>query len=198
MYGFRDVTALKETEANLREQLAKNEELSRALREESIRDPLTGLYNRRWLDEVLEQEIPRTLREGTHLSYCVIDLDHFKRVNDNWGHNVGDRILLSLATLLKEGSRKHDVAARFGGEEFVLVLPGLDAGQGREAVERLLKAFTELDFGPDGPASLTFSAGLAVVPDHATNRDKLFRVADKALYEAKEAGRNRVVISGSS
>lgn len=194
IYGFRDVTELKTIEASLRQQLADNERLREALKEESIRDPLTGLYNRRWLDEVLEQEIPRTLREHRHLSFCLIDLDHFKRVNDDWGHDMGDRILLALAQLLKEGSRKHDVAARFGGEEFVLVLPGLDAERGLEVIDRLRESFSELDFGTDGPANLTFSAGLAVVPDHATDREKLFKMADIALYEAKNAGRNRVVI----
>ncbi|GGY58997.1 diguanylate cyclase [Marinobacter zhanjiangensis] len=195
VYGFRNVTDLKQIEADLREQLSNNEELRHALKEESIRDPLTGLYNRRWLDEVLEREIPRALREQSSLSFCLIDLDFFKRVNDTWGHDVGDRILVALARLLKDGSRKHDVAARFGGEEFVLVLPGLDATRGREVVDRLRHAFTELDFGPDGPANLTFSAGLAVVPDHATDRENLFKMADRALYEAKETGRNRVVIS---
>lgn len=198
VFSFRDVTDLKHTEDNLREQLARNEELSRALKEESIRDPLTWLYNRRWLDEILEQEIPRALRDHNSLSFCLIDLDHFKQVNDNWGHDVGDRILVALARLLKEGSRKHDVAARFGGEEFVLVLPGLDATRGREVIERLLKAFSELDFGVGGPGNLTFSAGLAVVPDHASDRENLFKMADRALYQAKEAGRNRVVVQGAA
>ncbi|MFC4260807.1 GGDEF domain-containing protein [Marinobacter lacisalsi] len=93
-----------------------------------------------------------------------------------------------------ERSRRHDVAARFGGEEIVLVLPGLDAEHGLDVIERLREAFADLDFGPEGPANLTFSAGLAVVPGHATDREKLFRMADKALYEAKDAGRNRAVV----
>jgi diguanylate cyclase (GGDEF)-like protein len=198
IYGFRDVTELKNVEDSLRQQLASNEALRKALKEESIRDPLTGLYNRRWLDEVLEREIPRALRENRPLSFCLIDLDHFKQVNDTWGHDMGDRILVALAKLLKEGSRKHDVAARFGGEEFVLVLPGLDARRGCEVVERLLTSFSELDFGPGGPTNLTFSAGLAVVPDHATERERLFRMADRALYEAKETGRNRLVVVGGA
>lgn len=198
IYGFRDVTELKEVEDSLRQQLSSNEALRRALKEESIRDPLTGLYNRRWLDEVLEREIPRALREKRPLSFCVIDLDHFKRVNDTWGHDVGDDILVALARLLKDGSRKHDVAARFGGEEFVLVLPGLDAQRGREVVERLLERFNSLGFGAGGPAGLTFSAGLAVVPDHATDRENLFKVADRALYRAKDSGRNRVVVAATT
>ncbi|WP_328188507.1 diguanylate cyclase [Marinobacter sp. OP 3.4] len=198
VYGFRDVTELKAVEDSLRQQLADNEALRRALKEESIRDPLTGLYNRRWLDEVLEREIPRALREQQPLSFCVMDLDHFKQVNDNWGHDVGDRILVALARLLQEGSRKHDVAARFGGEEFVLVLPGLDATRGREVIERLLTAFSELDFGAGEPGNLTFSAGLAVVPDHASDRENLFKMADRALYRAKEAGRNRVLVQDTA
>lgn len=193
VYGFRDVTELKRTEENLRQQLASNEQLRRALKEESIRDPLTGLYNRRWLDEVLEREIPRTLREKTELSFCIMDLDHFKQVNDTWGHDVGDRVLVKLASLLKDGSRKHDVAARFGGEEFVLVLPGLGAGRAREVIERILARFREMDFGVDGLQGLTFSAGLAVVPADGSDRETLFRVADNALYQAKDTGRNRIV-----
>ncbi|MFW5825590.1 MAG: diguanylate cyclase, partial [Marinobacter sp.] len=196
VYGFRDVTELKETEAHLREQLASNEALREALKEESIRDPLTGLYNRRWLDEVLEREIPRALREKQPLTFCIIDLDHFKQVNDNWGHDAGDRILVTLARLLQEGSRKQDVAARFGGEEFVLVLPGLDGERAREVVERLKSRFGEQDFGPDGPANLTFSAGLACVPAHACDRETLLRLADRALYRAKDEGRDRGVIDG--
>lgn len=198
IYGFRDVTELKNVEDSLRQQLANNEALRKALKEESIRDPLTGLYNRRWLDEVLEREIPRALREQQPLSFCVMDLDHFKRVNDNWGHDMGDRVLVALARLLKEGCRKNDIAARFGGEEFVLVLPGLSTDRAREVVERLMKAFADEDFGVDGPANLTFSAGLAAIPDHATNRETLFKLADRALYQAKEHGRNRVVIQGAA
>lgn len=198
VYGFRDVTDLKNIEDSLRQQLASNEELRKALKEESIRDPLTGLYNRRWLDEVLEKEIPRALRERQPLSFCVIDLDHFKQVNDNWGHDVGDAVLVALARLLKDGSRKHDVAARFGGEEFVLVLPGLDATRAKEVVERLLEAFAALSFSSGGLSALTFSAGVATVPEQATDRENLFKMADRALYQAKEAGRNRVVIQGSA
>ncbi len=197
VYGFRDVTELKETEAHLREQLASNEALREALKEESIRDPLTGLYNRRWLDEVLEREIPRALRENQPLSFCIIDLDRFKKVNDDWGHDAADRVLVALARLLQEGSRKHDVAARFGGEEFVLVLPGQDLGAAHEVIERLKRRFSELDFRPGGPANLTFSAGLACIPTHASDRETLFRTADRALFRAKDEGRNRVLISGA-
>lgn len=195
IYSFRDVTELKQTEAALREKLERIEELRNALKEESIRDPLTGLYNRRWLDEVLEHEIPRALRENRPLTFCIIDLDRFKRVNDDWGHDVGDRVLVALAKLLQDGSRKQDVAARFGGEEFVLVLPGLDPESAREVVGRLKGEFAALDFRPNGPGRLTFSAGLACVPGHASDREALFRMADRALYQAKDEGRDRVVIA---
>ncbi|UZD66104.1 diguanylate cyclase [Marinobacter sp. AN1] len=195
VYVFRDVTELKRTEADLREKLERIEELRNALKEESIRDPLTGLYNRRWLDEVLEREIPRALREQRPLTFCIMDLDHFKRVNDDWGHDVGDRILVALAKLLQDGSRKQDVAARFGGEEFVLVLPGIDPQSALEVVGRLRSAFSDMDFSPGGPVRLTFSAGLACVPGHASDRETLFRMADRALYQAKEQGRDRVVIA---
>ncbi|SFR80356.1 PAS domain S-box-containing protein/diguanylate cyclase (GGDEF) domain-containing protein [Marinobacter daqiaonensis] len=196
VYGFRDVTDLKQVEESLRQQLSNNEQLRQALKEESIRDPLTGLFNRRWLDEVLELEIPRAIREESELSLCVIDLDHFKRVNDGWGHDMGDRILVSLAQLLQDESRKHDVVARFGGEEFVLVLPGIGADQAREVIERMQDRFRAMSFGPDGPTNLTFSAGLAVIPGHARDRETLFRLADRGLYRAKEEGRDRLVIGG--
>lgn len=194
IYGFRDVTRLKQVEQSLRDQLEQNENLRKALKEESIRDPLTGLFNRRWLDETLDREIPRCLREQSELSLAVVDLDHFKAVNDTWGHDVGDVVLVRLARLLQDGCRRHDVAARFGGEEFVLVLPGLGPAEAAEVVERLLSEFRERDFGPKGPRRITFSAGVAAVPGHARDRDTLFRMADRALYEAKSSGRNRVVI----
>lgn len=191
IYGFRDVTDLKRVEASLRDQLASNEELRKALKEESIRDPLTGLYNRRWLDETLEREIPRTLREKTRLSLCVIDLDHFKRINDDFGHDVGDLVLKDLAKLLQEECRKHDVATRFGGEEFVLVFPGLAAGPATDVIERLQRSFRECIF-TGGLSGLTFSAGLATVPGHARDRETLFKMADRALYQAKDGGRDQV------
>lgn len=191
IYGFRDVTDLKRVEASLREQLARNEELRKALKEESVRDPLTGLYNRRWLDETLEREIPRALREKGQLSLSIIDLDHFKRVNDTFGHDVGDQVLKTLATLLKEHCRKHDVATRFGGEEFVLVLPGLGTEAATEVIQRLQGLFRECMF-TGGLSGLTFSAGLAAVPGHARDRATLFKMADRALYQAKENGRDQV------
>lgn len=194
IYGFRDVTRLKQVEQNLREQLEQNEVLRAALKEESIRDPLTGLFNRRWLDETLDREIPRCLREQGALSLALLDLDHFKSVNDTWGHDIGDRVLVQLAEVMKRGCRRHDVAARFGGEEFVLVLPGLGSAEAAEVVGRLLAEFRDLDFGPKGPRRLTFSAGVASVPTHARDRETLFRAADRALYDAKSGGRNRVVI----
>lgn len=195
IYSLRDVTELKKIEADLRDKLEHIEELQKALKEESIRDPLTGLFNRRWLDEVLEQEIARALRENRPLIVCLIDLDHFKRVNDQWGHEMGDRVLTALGKLLQEGSRKQDAAARMGGEEFVMVLPGLDPAGAALVIERLKTSFKAFDFSPEGPAGLTFSGGLACVPDHGTDRQTLFRIADRALYRAKAEGRDRLVIA---
>lgn len=197
IYVLRDITGLKQVEDDLRHQLDQNESLRQALREEAIRDPLTGLFNRRWLEPTLDRELARAIRDGTPLSLCVLDLDHFKRINDHFGHAVGDTILVALGEEMATGSREMDVACRFGGEEFVLIMPMATAKQAQARVTQLLTRFSQRDFRPDGPGKVTFSAGIAMVPGYHPDRKALFQAADEALYDAKAAGRNQVLVAAA-
>ncbi|QID17547.1 diguanylate cyclase [Nitrogeniibacter mangrovi] len=166
------------------------------LREQVVRDPLTRLYNRRYLEEALEREVARARREGGSMGCAVIDLDHFKAVNDSHGHDVGDSVLRALADLLKGWFRSSDIVCRFGGEEFVVIFPSPDPAATRERLEALQQAFFRCRFN-SGAASFsgqTFSVGLAVVAGEALAAEPLLKAADEALYEAKAAGRNRVVL----
>jgi diguanylate cyclase (GGDEF)-like protein len=167
------------------------------LQKQAIRDPLTGLFNRRYLDETLPREIHRALREEDGLAVVMIDLDHFKAFNDEWGHEAGDLVLLGVAEALLDGLRASDIACRYGGEEILVVMPGADA---EEAVARISAISAQVRnmgasaMGRNLPP-VTFSAGVATVPEHGNNAEMLLRAADRALYMAKETGRNRVVVA---
>lgn len=171
-------------------------ELSRAneaLREASFLDPLTGLYNRRYLDEVLKAAGAAVRRGGGCLTVIMIDVDHFKSVNDRHGHQVGDEVLVYLARVIKESLRDSDIAARFGGEEFIVALPRTDAAGGLATADRLLERCRgEAPPGLGDP--VTVSAGVASLgTDEAT--EGMIRRADAALYEAKRKGRDRACLS---
>jgi diguanylate cyclase (GGDEF)-like protein len=173
-----------------------NLRLRDALRDQSIRDPLTGLFNRRYMEESLEREIARATRRGTPVALLILDLDHFKKINDTYGHSAGDHLLRELGAILRFRSRTEDVAARHGGEEFLLMLPGMDKIDAVQRAEELRIAISEiqlLDEGINLP-TVTVSIGVAVFPDHGYTADDLLRSADKALYKAKNAGRDRVVL----
>jgi diguanylate cyclase (GGDEF)-like protein len=157
------------------------------------RDGLTGLINHARLKEILKIEFQRARRQGEPLCFAMIDLDHFKSVNDRYGHPVGDEVLIRLARLLREALREYDVAARYGGEEVALILPRTDLHQARSVLERVRTAFAALLHGADGTAfSVTLSAGLADAAPHE-DMESLIGAADRALYAAKTAGRNRIV-----
>jgi diguanylate cyclase (GGDEF)-like protein len=170
-----------------------NLQLRETLRYQSTRDPLTGLHNRRYLEETLSRELERSLRAGRPLSLALLDVDHFKRFNDTHGHAAGDRALQSVAEVLKRGVRGSDVACRFGGEEFVLLFPDMPVDV---AVARVDALRLELERRPaatrDAAQSLTFSAGVACAPMDGRDGEALLRSADAALYRAKSGGRNRV------
>ena len=180
-----------------------NLKLRESLRQESVRDMLTGLYNRRYFEESMRRELMRSARaqaQGSHngLSVLMIDIDHFKRFNDEHGHHVGDQVLREVAQVLKSQTRGSDVAARFGGEEFIVVLPDTPPGLALKRAEQMRWSVENLACASGGTLpSVTISIGLAEFPPHGNTLELLLLAADKALYEAKRAGRNRVVADSS-
>lgn len=177
----------------LQEELIKSNML---LKELSDTDPLTHLYNRRYLMESLEREVGRTTRKHEHLSLVMMDIDHFKKINDTFGHQEGDRVLVELAAFIRGFIRRYDIAARYGGEEFVVVLPETTLEHACALAERFRMGVQDIVF--DGKLSgltLTISLGVATFPAAGVDCvDSLFRQADEALYKAKMRGRNRVEV----
>jgi diguanylate cyclase (GGDEF)-like protein len=170
------------------------EALGRALgdlREQAIRDPLTSLYNRRFLGDYLPRELMRAKREGTPLAAIMIDLDRFKLINDTAGHSAGDLVLREIATLLTSHIRGSDIACRYGGEEFALILPNATSDSARRRSEEICSAIRQ---GNDTLRGVTASIGVARFPDHAADADSLLHAADDALYDAKHGGRDQVRI----
>lgn len=171
-----------------------NLHLQEALRKQSIRDPLTGLYNRRFLDETLERELSRSRRTGNPLALIVFDIDHFKNFNDSWGHDAGDAVLVTLANAMREQAREMDIVCRLGGEEFLVVLPRTSLADALSIAERMREIAAELSLRHRGQPieRITLSLGVAGYPEHGDRGEELIREADQALYRAKRAGRNRV------
>ena len=172
-------------------------ESNRQLKELSQTDALTGLANRRRLMDILSVEFERSRRNDTPFSLLMIDLDHFKKINDNYGHQEGDVVLRSLAELMLSHLRQYDTAARFGGEEFSLVLPETDPVEAAGVAERMRKEIANMSFSGDiAKLKITASIGVATSPnDKIEHAEDLLRAADDALYEAKNNGRNRVEIA---
>lgn len=176
-----------------------NIRLREALRTQSIKDPLTGLYNRRYLEEMLEREIRRAIRAGHPLGVIVLDLDHFKKFNDTYGHDAGDTVLRETASYLVRSIRAEDIVCRFGGEEFVIILPTADLTASQARAERIRSKLSELTVIHQGSSlgKISLSIGVAAVPVHGTSPKELFEAADAALYRAKKEGRDRVVVAGT-
>ncbi len=161
----------------------------------AVTDGLTRLYNRHYLDTHLKNLVRQALEQGRSLSAVIMDMDHFKSVNDTYGHAVGDEVLKELASIIVKAIRSADLAARYGGEEFVILMPETDAARAYEAAERLRKAVESTPFTithPDSPIQKTVSIGYATMLPTDTP-DTLLKRADDALYEAKNAGRNKVL-----
>jgi diguanylate cyclase (GGDEF)-like protein/PAS domain S-box-containing protein len=159
-------------------------------------DPLTKLANRRFFDQMLGRELSRAHRFGLPLSLAILDVDHFKMVNDTWGHPIGDRILVAVARSILQSVRSYDCIARIGGEEFAVLLPGADLANGKRVIERLcadIHASAHVMVGAETVA-VTCSAGLTALKDQLEAGDELMRRADNALYAAKNAGRNRIAV----
>jgi diguanylate cyclase (GGDEF)-like protein len=184
---------LKKANHSLQEQLTKIESLQDKLREQAIRDSLTGVFNRRYLVETLDQEVNRAERKGYPVSIIAMDIDHFKQFNDTYGHKCGDLVLQSLGHLLVEHCRQSDIVCRSGGEEFIILMPDIDFDDGLVRAEDLRIAFEKsiLDY-ENKQLQATFSAGVASYPQHGSNGDVILQAADRALYQSKAAGRNRV------
>jgi two-component system, cell cycle response regulator len=158
-------------------------------------DSLTGLYNYRHFTAAIEQEMERSRRTGQPTILIMLDYDHFKKVNDNWGHNNGNRALILLASCLRNTLRKFDTACRYGGEEFAIILPGTDLATGVKVAERLRKtiALTPLVIDDNQSVKLTISLGVALYQgNQKETAEKLIKLADTQLYRAKKEGRNRV------
>ena len=199
-----DVASLRQVFAGtVAEQLAltvANLQLREKLYAQAIRDPLTGLFNRRYLEETLPREVARADRAGQTLGVLTIDIDHFKRFNDTFGHEAGDLVLREIGTLLRASFRTADISVRLGGEEFVVVLLDTDkdklvrrAERLGDAVRSLALVHRELALG-----GVTVSIGVAIFPESARDADALLRVADVALYRAKNEGRDRAVVAERS
>ncbi len=165
------------------------------LRQLSIHDPLTGLYNRRYMEEALETEIRRAERKGHPIGVIMLDIDHFKAFNDRFGHAAGDQVLRSIGALILDHLRAGDIACRYGGEELLLILPEASIEAAAQRAEDLRTRAKKLEVRhldtPLGP--VTVSLGVAVYPEHGRTRDALLASADASLYKAKQDGRDRVV-----
>ncbi|MFN7086277.1 MAG: diguanylate cyclase [Burkholderiales bacterium] len=171
-------------------------ERGRLLRSLMVRDSLTGLYNHRAVKEQLAAETARAERFRTALAVAMIDIDHFKKVNDTYGHSAGDRAIQNLARLLQQRLRTTDIIGRYGGEEFIVILPGARAGQAQETMEKIRASYGAVRHcWSDKEFTLSFSCGIASFPEFG-NPALLLDAADRALYEAKRTGRNRIAVAG--
>jgi diguanylate cyclase (GGDEF)-like protein len=195
--GASDVIAKPVLPEELMARVGVQEKHMRLLRERADKDSLSGLLLRRALLEAFQRAISGCAREGKPLSLVLLDIDHFKHVNDTYGHIAGDQVIARLGELLRRRFRVEDLRARWGGEEFLLVFPGQTAEFAVEAAERLLLSFGSLEFSAEGhpPFNVSFTAGVAEYPGDGSSISSLLRRADERLYEGKKAGRNRVSTS---
>jgi len=176
-----------------------NLRLREKLHDQSIRDPLTGLYNRRFLEATLEQELHRSSRHHTGLGVIMADIDKFKLFNDSFGHTAGDIVLKEVSTMFRRSVRTEDIVCRFGGEEFLIVMPDTTLESVGERAEAMREAIAKLELEHAGHAlgKITASFGISFSQDGVLTSDILLRYADEALYEAKRRGCNCVSLSDS-
>jgi diguanylate cyclase (GGDEF)-like protein len=177
-----------------------NLRLREVLRTQSIRDPLTGLFNRRYMEESLERELRRAMRNEQTVALMMLDIDHFKRFNDTFGHQAGDTLLRTLGDFLSQRTRGQDVACRFGGEEFALILAGASSDDAVKRSRLLREELQQLSVSHSGQVlgRITFSIGIAAYPGNAASTEELIRAADGALYRAKADGRDRICVATNS
>lgn len=174
-----------------------NIQLRDSLKQQAIRDPLTGLFNRRYMEETLNREISRAKRQRTPMGIIMLDLDHFRRFNNTFGHEAGDLVLQELAKILQSHIRIDDIACRYGGEEFVLIMPGASLEITQKRAESLLSSVQDLQLQYKGNPldTITLSLGVAVYPGHGQTGGAVLKAADKALYRAKRSGRKQVKVA---
>jgi diguanylate cyclase (GGDEF)-like protein len=172
-------------------------QLRETLREQSIRDPLTRLFNRRFLEESFDRELQLATRRKQSIAILFLDLDHFKLFNDNFGHDAGDMVLRTLADLFRNFFRTTDICCRYGGEEFAIILPestsqdaAIRAEMLRSEVKRMRLHYKKQYLGP-----LTMSIGVAAFPEHGSTCDELIKIADRCLYQSKARGRDVVTVA---
>jgi two-component system cell cycle response regulator len=165
------------------------------IRKLSYLDGLTGIFNRRYFELRIQEEIERARRSGTGMALVIADIDQFKKLNDEFGHLLGDEVLRQVSSLFHQQLRKIDVVCRYGGEEFAILLANTNAQHAMAVAEKLRRVVEGWPF-PGVPRMVTISAGVAAFPEHGSTRDELVHAADKALYAAKQAGRNLVCLTG--
>jgi diguanylate cyclase (GGDEF)-like protein len=174
-----------------------NLKLRETLRTQAVRDSLTGLYNRRYMEQVLDREVLRASRNRRTVGIIMLDLDHFKRFNDAYGHEAGDLLLRAVGDFLIANVRAEDIACRYGGEEFVVVLPEASLLMTQNRAQQLRKGMQSLGVNVRGELlrTVTASIGVAAFPEHGESVADLLRAADMALYAAKRQGRDRVIVA---
>ncbi len=197
----RDITERKHAEDNLQLaneqlhlQLAEIEDLHVILQEQALHDPLTGLYNRRYMEDALKKELARAVREEYQVSIALLDMDNLKTFNDTYGHAVGDKALVLLSDQLKELTRIDDITCRYGGDEFLVILHKTTLASGYKRVEQWRKTLEEIRIEyEDQELQITFTAGIATYPTHGQTLEEVIKMADDALYQAKDKGRNYIM-----
>jgi two-component system, cell cycle response regulator len=157
-------------------------------------DGLTGIFNRRFFELRISEEIERSRRFDSGMAVIMLDIDHFKRLNDEFGHLLGDEVLRQVSSIFNQQLRKIDIVCRYGGEEFAILLPQTNLEHSMSVAEKLRRLVETWQF-PGVPRPVTISAGAATYPDHGATRDELVKAADAGLYAAKQAGRNRVFLA---
>jgi diguanylate cyclase (GGDEF)-like protein len=171
-----------------------NLKLRESLKNQSICDSLTGLFNRRYMEESVEREFSRASRNKTSVAFVMMDLDHFKRFNDRFGHQAGDALLRAFGDMLKKSTRGQDIACRYGGEEFALVLTDSNLEGALKRAEMLRQQVKQMSVEYAGQllGTVSISMGVALFPDHGSTMAEVLRASDQALYSAKREGRDRV------